>query len=41
MKKKEFKEGLKVIQYVKEEAPVFQIPPYYIKAGKSWVETGE
>ena len=37
----EFEEGLKDVQYVKGEAPVFEIPAYTIKAGKRWVKTGE
>ena len=33
--------GLKDIQYVKGEASFFEMPAYNIKAGKSWVKTGE
>ena len=41
MKKEDFKEGLKDMKYVKGKAPVFHIPPYYTKSGKSWVKIGE
>ena len=41
MNENEFEEGLKDVQYVKGEAPVFEMPAYTIKAGKIWVKTGE
>ena len=37
----EFEEGLKDVQYVKGEAPVFEMSAYTIKSVKSWVKTGE
>ena len=39
--KNEFEEGLKDVQYVKGEAPVFEMSAYTIKSVKSWVKTGE
>ena len=36
-----FTEVLKYIHYLKMKAPVFEMPVYNIKAGKSWVKTGE
>ena len=41
MNENTFKKGLKDIQYVKGKAPVFEIPAYKIKSGKSRVKICE